>query len=162
MQYQNLRIRDIVNKTPRHRLRSCFWSNTKTPAHIMLSRAVWHTVAARHRTKTITSSVESSLRPSSVALAPRRLRQWRGWQRWRGQGRRWEGGVRAGATWMCAPLLYPVGISIFFDLSLRFEFYFLCACSPDHAEAPGEFLFHKFKFQYFMHPESISVIYNWY
>ena len=40
--------------------------------------------------------------------------------------------------WMCAPLLYQVGISIFSDIELRFEFYFLCACSLDRAEAPGE------------------------
>ena len=46
--------------------------------------------------------------------------------------------MRAGATWMCAPLLYLVGILIFFDLELRFEFLFLCVCSPDRAEAPGE------------------------
>ena len=38
---------------------------------------------------------------------------------------------------------------------------FLCAWSLDRAEAPGKFSFEKVKFQYCMHPESISLI-SWF
>ena len=44
---------------------------------------------------------------------------------------------------MCEPLLYLVGISIFSDLELQFEFNFLCARYPDRAEAPVKVLFEK-------------------
>ena len=138
MQYRNLWIRDIVDQTPRHRLRSCFRSNTKTPAQIMLPCAVWHTVAARNRTKTIKPSLERSPRPPADVPVPRRLQHRRGWRRLKGIGRRWGGGVIAGATWMCVPLLYLDGISMFFNLELQFEFYFLCARSPYRVEAPGK------------------------
>ena len=130
MQYQNLQIWDIVDQTPRHWLRSCCRSNIKTPSHIMLPCAVWYTVAARHHMKTIKPSVESSLRPPVDVPAPRWLRQERVWRRRRGRGRRWGGGVIPGATWMCAPLLYRVGILIFFDLELQFEFYFFVCALP--------------------------------
>ena len=95
----------------------------------MLPCSVWHTVEARHRTKKIRPSVESSLRPTADLHALRQLRQQGVGRRLRGRGRgrRRGGEVRASATWMCAPLLHPVGISIFFDLELRFEFFFLCA-----------------------------------
>ena len=113
MQYWNLIIRYIVDQTPRHRLRSCFWSNNETPAQIMLPCMVGHTVSARHRTKKIKPSVEISSCPPFDLPAPCQLQQWWGWQRRRVWGRRRGGGVRAGATWMWAPLLYPVGILIF-------------------------------------------------
>ena len=69
MQYRNMRIRYIVYQTPRHRLRSCCQSNTKTPAHIMLPCAVCHNVDTRHRKKTIKPSVESLLHPPDDVLA---------------------------------------------------------------------------------------------
>ena len=59
---------------------------------------------------------------------------------------------------VCAPTVPCHNLEIF-DLELQFELYFLCARSPDRAEAPGEVSFEKVKFQYFMHPESISVTY---
>ena len=55
MQYQNLRIQDIVDQ------------HQDTGSQIMLPCAVWHTVAARHRTKTTNASVESLSRPPDDA-----------------------------------------------------------------------------------------------
>ena len=112
MQYRNLWIRYIFYQTPRHRLRSCFQSNTNTPAHIMLPCTVWYTVAARHHVKTIKPSVEILLSPPDNVPASRRLQDRQIWRRKRGRCRRWGGRVRSGAAWMCAPLLYPVKILI--------------------------------------------------
>ena len=158
MRYLILRIRDIVNQTPRHRLRSCCQSNTNTPAHIMLPCTVCYTVAARHHAKTIKPSVEILLSPPDNVPASRRLQDRQIWRRKRGRCRRWGGRVRAGATWMCAPLLYPVVISILFDLELWFEFYFFACVLPSPCRGAGRSFVEKVKCQYFMHPESISVI----
>ena len=160
MKYRNLRIRDIVDQTPRHRLRSCCRSNTKTLDQIMLHCAVWNTVATSDCTKTIKPSMESSLRPPAYVPAPCQLWQWRGWRRRKGRDRRWGGRVISGATCMWSPLLYLVGISVFFYLDLRFEFYFFVCALPRPCGGAWRSSIEKVKLQYFMHPESISVIYS--
>ena len=122
MQYRKLWLWDIVDQTPRHWLISCCWSNTKTPAQIMLPCAVCHTVVARHRTKRIKPSVETLSHTSADVPAPRWLRHRWGWRRKRGRGQQGWVGVTVGEPWIFAPLLHPVRVSIFFDLELRFEF----------------------------------------
>ena len=70
MKYLNLQILDIINQTLRHRLRSCFRSNTETPAQIMLPYMVRHTAATTHLMKTIKPPAERSLRPPADVTAP--------------------------------------------------------------------------------------------
>ena len=77
MQYRNLQIRDIVDQTPRHRIRSCYRSNTETPAQIILPCAIWHIVAASYHTKTIKPSVETVSLPPADVSAPCKLQKLR-------------------------------------------------------------------------------------
>ena len=107
MQYRNLRIRYIFDQKPRqHRLRSWCLARFGTPSPLGITRR-----RSNHQWK--------AHHVLQLMLTTNRIRDQRG-----------GGGCRAGAAWTCAPLLYPVGISIFFDLELLFEFYFVCVRDP--------------------------------
>ena len=123
------------------------WSSTETkPAHIMLPCAVWHTVAARHRTKTIKISMESSTRSTDDAhnephpSPTARMRS----------GSRRDVDVR--------PTTVPGrNLDIFrYRTSIWVLFFFVCVFPRPCGGAWRSFI-EKSNFQYFMHLESISV-----
>ena len=158
MQYRNLWIRDIVDKTLRHRLRSCCRSNIETPDQIMLPCAVWHTVATRYCTKTIKPSVESSSRPPADVPAPpltTTATRMTKTNRARPTGRR-RSESRSKVD-VCPPTVPVRNLNIFRYRTLIWVLFFVYTLPRPCGGAWRSFV-GKVNSQYFMHPESISVI----
>ena len=110
----------------------------------MLPCAVWHTVAARHRMKTIKPSVERSSRPP--ADAHNKPYPWPNIYEWEQAQRR------------CVPPYCTWSEYWYFSIyNFNLSSILLWTCTLNLAEAPVGVYFEKVKFKYFMHPEYISV-----